>query len=577
MTRIKLAISALSEAITRPVVTSPRFFFAMMLLACLPAVSYSIAEKSRILHFIVASGCEGALVAYCCSLIVSQISVGWLRKVVISTCLVLSCAWAIVEIGSLTTTGTLIADDTFGLVAETDAGEAAGFFVQYFGFNSLVIMVSVAAITVAAVISASFLFQLLCRSRVGMSLAALGLIVIISVGAFYCVRMLRGAFIKDYGEYLEWIGSGSENPDLIRANELCFSAPLVKIPCLINGHYLVNCNYDKWLRVQEDALKVHVTRGDSAQFNVVVVVGESFIRSHSQLYGYYLPTNPGLTAECDSGRLIVYDTVMTTANFTTPSLRNMFNLNNLEKGEEWYEGVYFPLVMKKAGYNVYHYDNQTVGINADRGISRMFYSPLIKDSVYSATSDSLFDYDGDFLNYVHSTYGHAEVENPQLIIYHLKGQHFPASARYEGTPHFTAADITVQRPWLNDERRAEVAEYDNATIYNDSIVCAIAARFMQTPTVMFYFSDHGEDCWDLAPMEARNKQMPDDPQWVDRQFHVPFFIWLSPEFISRYPLLTQKLRNDADKPFSLDNLGQMILEMCDISFPSTLQETIIIK
>ena len=564
MTRIKQVILAFSESIARPIVTAPRFFFAMMLLACLPAVSYSIVEQNRLLHFIVASGCEGALVAYCCCLIVSRIHAKWLRKVIVTTCLVLSCAWAIVEVGSLTTTGSLITDDTFGLVTETDAGEAAGFFVQYFRLNSLVMMVSVAAITAAAVIGASFLFKLLCSSRVGMSLVALGLMIIVSFGAFFSVRMLRGAFIKDYKDYLEWIGSGSENPDLIRANELCFSAPLVKIPCLINGHYLVNCNYDKWLRVQDDALKAHVTRGDSAQFNVVVVVGESFIRLHSQLYGYYLPTNPGLAAECDSGRLIVYDTVMTTANFTTPSLRNMFNLNSLSEGEEWYEGVYFPLVMKKAGYNVYHYDNQTIGLNADRGISRMFYSPLIMDCVYDATLDSLFDYDGDFLNYVHSTYSAEEVNEPKLVIYHLKGQHFPASARYKGAPHFSAADITVKRPWLNDERRAEVAEYDNATIYNDSIVCAIAARFMQTPTVLFYFSDHGEDCWDLAPMEARNKQMPDDPQWVDRQIHVPFFIWLSPDFIERYPLLTQKLRNAADKPFSLDNLGQMILEMCEV-------------
>ena len=573
MTSIARAINAYSQAIVRPVAEAPRFFFAVMLLACLPAISYSIVDKSRILHFIVASGCEGALIGYCCCWIVSMINGRGLRKMIIIVGQVLSCGWAIVEVGSLTTTGMLISEDSFALVAETDAGEAAGFFAQYFTLNSLVTILCVAAITVAAAFAAAFLFQLLCRHRLGTSLAALVLGIIVFIGAFCSVRMLRGAFISDYGDYLEWIGSGSENPDLIRANELCFSAPFVKIPCLMNGYDMVNRNYDRWLDIQYDALDFHVTRGDSAQYNIVVVVGESFIRTHSSLYGYYLPTNPGLTAERDSGRLVVYDSVMTTANFTTPSLRNLFNLNDLSKDEEWYESVYFPLVMKKAGYSVYHYDNQTVGLNADRGISRMFYSPLIKDCVYDATSDSLFDYDGDFLNYVHSGYAPVEAHGPKLVIYHLKGQHFPASARYEGIPHFSAADITVQQPWLNDERRAEIAEYDNATIYNDSIVSAIAARFMETPTVMFYFSDHGEDCWDLAPMEARNKQMPDDPQWVDRQFHIPFFIWLSPQFIERYPQLTQKLRDDADRPFSLDNLGQMILEMCDIDFsPSPCEE-----
>lgn len=184
MTRITLAVRAFSESMTRPVVTASRFFFAILLLACLPAVSYSIVDKSRIFHFIVASGCEGALVAYCCSWIVTKISDSRLRKVFIATCLVLSCAWAIVEVGSLATTGTLISDDTFALVTETDAGEASGFFAQYFGLNSLVMMVSVAGITLVCVLCAAFLFKLLCRSRVGMSLAAFGLIVIVSSGSF---------------------------------------------------------------------------------------------------------------------------------------------------------------------------------------------------------------------------------------------------------------------------------------------------------------------------------------------------------------------------------------------------------
>lgn len=566
MTRVFGGLRRLAELITRPVEAAPRFFVAMLLLACIPTLTYSLVLKARILHFIMVAVCEGSAAAYCCCLIVANISRRGLRNVIIAVCLTLSTLWAVIEVGCLTTTGTLVSDDAIALMAETNADEAAGFFVQYFNLKSAAIMAGLAAAAVIIVLVTAFILKSLCRSRAGISVVALLLAVTVSTGAVCSIRMLRGAFIKDYCDYLEWISGGPENPDLVRANELCFSAPLVKIPCLINGYGLVNKNYDRWLSVQRDAMEMHVARCDSAQFDVVVVVGESFIRKHSQLYGYYLPTNPGLKAESDSGRLIVYDSVMSTANFTTPSLRNMFNLNDAAKGEEWYEGVYFPLVMKKAGFNVYHYDNQTVGVNSDRGISRMFYSPLIADTVYAATSDSLFDYDGDFLNYVHSTYAQAEVSDPKLVIYHLKGQHFPASARYKGAKHFTAADITVRRPWLNDERRAEIAEYDNATVYNDSIVCAIASRFQQRPAVMLYFSDHGEDCWDLAPVEARNKQMPNDPQWVDRQFHVPFFVWLSPEFIERYPLRAKELRDAASEPMSLGDLGRMILGMCEVTY-----------
>ncbi len=254
------------------------------------------------------------------------------------------------------------------------------------------------------------------------------------------------------------------------------------MPCLLNHARLVNGNFDHWLRLQQQTLDTPSTPADTAKFNLVLVIGESFIKAHSQLYGYYLPTNPRLKAESDSGRLITFSNVTTTDNFTTPALRNMMNLNDLSKGEQWYEGIYFPLVLKKAGYDVYHYDNQTIDITADRGLSRMFYSPLIREKVYSAISDSLFTYDGDFVDYISSRYAPLETKNPRLVIYHLKGQHFPASQRYPGRGKFTAEDITVKRPWLNAERRAEVAEYDNATLYNDSVVTLITSRFNTEPT-----------------------------------------------------------------------------------------------
>ncbi|MGM9842584.1 MAG: sulfatase-like hydrolase/transferase, partial [Candidatus Limisoma sp.] len=47
---------------------------------------------------------------------------------------------------------------------------------------------------------------------------------------------------------------------------------------------------------------------------IVLIVGESFNRHHSNLYGYRLNTQPRLKAEADSGNLLVF------TNCTTPSL-----------------------------------------------------------------------------------------------------------------------------------------------------------------------------------------------------------------------------------------------------------------
>lgn len=553
--------------ILRPVAAKPWFFFAVLLLCCFPTIVFAVVERVRIFHFIGAAIAEGAATAYVLALICSAIGSPKWSRVVRLVFLIPLCGWTLLEMGCLATTHTLISESTVALMSETNLREAAGFFVQYFGLRAVAYLACVAVAFAVLVYALSFLFRKLLSRRAGAGAMALCLIVTVAAGIVCAVRMLPGAFISDYQKYQLWEGYAYENPELTKGAELRFSAPIVKIPCVLNSCRLVNSGFDRWLDVQQEALSSPVSANDSASFNVVLVVGESFIRAHSQLYGYYLPTNPRLTAERDSGRLIVYDDVTTTANFTTPSLRNLFNLNDLSAGQQWYEGVYFPLIMRKAGYDVYHYDNQTTGVDTDRGISRLFYSEPIMNHVYSGVSDSLFAYDGDFLNYVHTRMTPLESDRKKLVIYHLIGQHFPASERYPGPPHFTARDITVNRPWLTDARRAEVADYDNATIYNDSIVAAIARRFASDPTVMFYFSDHGEDCWDLAPMEARNKQMPDDPEWVDRQFHIPFFVWVSPKLAECNPQLVEKLRSGAATPFSLGDLGQMILGLCGIDTP----------
>lgn len=550
--------------IVRPVRRERRFFFAVMVLCCLPCVAFSVVEGVRIFHFLAFTVAESAAVAYLLAWVAGVIRRRAWRIVYMTVCVALLGLWTLLEIGCLATTHTLISDDTIALMAETDRAEASGFFKQYFGLRALGVLTGSVAAGAALAAGLCWAAGRMLSRRWGVMVSALCLVVLVPAGTVCSMRLLPGAFISDLQRYMVWAGEGGENPELIRANELRYAVSVVKVPCVINGYHLVNGSFDRWLRVQKEALRSKVCGSDSAQFNVVVVVGESFIRSHSQLYGYYLPTNPRLSAECDSGRLIVYDDVTTTANFTTPALRNMLNLNNLSAGEEWYEGVYFPLLMRLAGYEVYHYDNQTADMCADRGISRMFYSPLILDSVYNAVSDKVFDYDGDYLDYVSSRCAPGEGSGRKLVIYHLKGQHFPVSARYKGAPHFTARDITVERSWLTDSRRAEVADYDNATLYNDSIVAAVAGRYAQTPTVMLYFSDHGEDCWDLAPMEARNKQMPEDPAWVERQFHVPFFVWMSAEFMERYPLLVQRLRRAARKPFSLGDLGHLVLGLCGV-------------
>lgn len=56
--------------------------------------------------------------------------------------------------------------------------------------------------------------------------------------------------------------------------------------------------------------------------NIVLVIGESYIKHHAQLYGYYLNTTPLLNREKEKGNLIVFNDVVSPANNTTIVLKN---------------------------------------------------------------------------------------------------------------------------------------------------------------------------------------------------------------------------------------------------------------
>ena len=51
-------------------------------------------------------------------------------------------------------------------------------------------------------------------------------------------------------------------------------------------------------------------------------------------------------------------------------------------------------------------------------------------------------------------------------------------------------------PDLDGKQRNVLADYDNAILYNDSIVDAIISRFEDKEAIIIYMPDHGEECYE---------------------------------------------------------------------------------
>ena len=201
---------------------------------------------------------------------------------------------------------------------------------------------------------------------------------------------------------------------------------------------------------------------------IVIIIGESFSKHHSSLYGYPLPTNPRLEERLRRGELFVFRDVVSPANLTTSVLSNLFSPASLGSGQSWKDSPLFPALFKKAGYTTCHLDNQAAGNDYDYhdlGLKALFNArstPLL----FTVHNENRHPYDLELLDdYDRLT---SRDDTPELVVFHLMGQHVSYSDRYpKEEAYFTPGDI--RREDLTQQERQVVADYDNATTTRSSM------------------------------------------------------------------------------------------------------------
>ena len=184
-------------------------------------------------------------------------------------------------------------------------------------------------------------------------------------------------------------------------------------------------------------------------------------------------------------------------------------------------------------------------------------------SVYSATNDNGYNYDGELID---SYTKNKSTSSRQFVIFHFTGQHIAAEERYPHTNEFmrfTADSIQRNEPFLTKEKKEKIAHYDNATLYNDYVIKKIMDLFREENAVMVYLSDHGEEVYDYRDSEGRcggetNKNL------LLYQYGVPFVIWCSPIYQERHPETMEAIRGAVDRPFMTDNVCQVLFHLAGI-------------
>ncbi|MCM1066549.1 MAG: phosphoethanolamine transferase [Muribaculaceae bacterium] len=302
---------------------------------------------------------------------------------------------------------------------------------------------------------------------------------------------------------------------------------------------------------------------------IIAIFGESDNKSHSGLYGYRLDTTPKLCAlvaendSADAGRMIVLTDAVTGDATTKYVMQRLFSTNNPER--EWADRPLLPAVLRKAGYRVAYFDNQsTLETCENVDYSSVFFlnSDSIMEQSFDARNSERFVYDGDFIyRYMPEALA---IDAPAVVFLHLMGQHIRANERYPEDRAVFGADDYAGIDSLSAKERSDVMHYDNATAYLDANLAAIIEAVKDRDAIVVYLSDHSEEIYDYRHQYGRTQE-PLTPLMARTLYQVPAFVYFTPAAARRCPGLADTLSARADAPFFTYNFPDLLLDMAGVS------------
>lgn len=465
------------------------------------------------------------------------------------------------------------------LVGETDSREATEFLESYltpdvvFSRLGWVLLVMVVHIIWAQVwrnrkkclawIKAKCNFDLKNAVRWHLAEPWLGLIMLVLfvVSAANCIAD-KAAFLR----LMSYDNIGQVEHELTKKEKAQLYLPGYRLMFSIYANELTAKQVNK-LVDNIDKAKV-----DSCSFrsrNIVLIIGESYNRHHAGLYGYDKNTTPRQARRAQKGELIPFSDVVAPWNLTSFVFKYLFSLYTVGDKGEWCDYPLFPELFRKAGYHVTFLTNQFLpqAKEAVYDFSGGFFlnNPLLSSAMFDTCNTRLYRYDAGLL----ADYDRLRNQNRDnnLIIFHLKGQHVDYRTRFPlDRRHFNPEDY--DRPDLKEKELRVLADYDNAILYNDSIVDQIIKRFEDEDAIVVYVPDHGEECYEGdVHFYGRMHSTEITARLAREEFDIPFWIWCSHKYMVGHPSLFNDIVKSKNRRYMTDALPHLLLYLAGIQTP----------
>ena len=568
---IKYAVSLLNKAY-QPIKDNVSFFFFMYLIGIL--VSYAELPTNNPDAAVYSNlWLELFLDLYVICIILTLFPVKirrWIRAFlyIIAYCTSLTDLFCWVKFQSTLNPSMLL------LVGETDEREASEFFSSYFTSDLIFSSVGLLLLVMLIHILTTFLKKVKLPPAISYKVTVAKQIINHShhILGGVCLVFLGWAIESSAHNKKEMVQMfsldtiGSVEHELTTSDSAQFYLPVYRLAFSIFSNELASQQVDRLIEAKD---KMSV---DSCSFkspNIVLIIGESYGKLHSQQYGYFMPTTPRQIKREKSGLLVPFSDVVAPWNLTSFVFKNVFSLHVVGEKGEWCDYPLFPSLFRKAGYHVTFITNQFLpkAKQAVYDFSGGFFlnHPELSAAMFDSRNQQLYRFDRGLLDdYDKNQQQHNTDHN--LIIFHLLGQHVKYNQRFPSDRrHFKAEDYEKKRADLNGKQRNVLADYDNAILYNDSIVDAIISRFEDKEAIIIYMPDHGEECYEgNRGFICRNHSAAIDYDLAHYEFEIPFWIFCSYKYAAKHPDIYKEIIGAKNRRFMTDALPHMLLYLAGI-------------
>ena len=325
----------------------------------------------------------------------------------------------------------------------------------------------------------------------------------------------------------------------------------------------------------------HDVRVDSCVYTspeIVLIIGESYNKYHSQLYGYNRTTTPRQLAMKRCGELVEFTDVVTPWNLTSFVFKHLLSTYAVGDEGEWCNSPLFTQIFRKAGYHVTFLTNEFLpkAKQAVYDFSGGFFlnDPELSASQFNERNKELHVFDEGLLHDYRKIRNIMEqrgdtLHRGYLTIFHLIGQHQDYRIRCPNSKKHFKKEEYDDRQDLTPAWRRNLCNYDNATLYNDSIVERITDLFKDKEAIVIYVPDHGEEVHsrELPHFSGRMHSAQITQRLAREEFEIPFWIWASKTYRKKHGDIWKQVRDAAGLPYMTDALPHTLLHIAGIACP----------